>query len=237
MNDIPIDEKRYQRFYVLSYSRMTSWKDFSDKKTEELISMYQGNHANKKEAFFVLVDRFKKDLLEKCEINCTRYGHGVDVAEEIAEKTFQAYAAKGRFDPSKGKGKTVDESFQFYLYRTARNLLVDYYRTKKKEMDGNDYDGTEFLHHQLPEVSLDTMKTEARIRYETIQALPQSHRTVLLTYTAYEKKGRNLPKKLQEELRMHLGVKQNTIRSYKKEAMDKIELAISIYKMSKRSNE
>jgi len=214
---------------------MSQWDRLREKSTEDLINIYQSNHADKKDAFYVLVSRFSEDLLQKCEINCARRGYGVDVAEIIAENTFKAFAEKGQFKASEGSGKTVDESFQFYLYRIARNQLVDYYRKEKKRSLGYNYDGTESLHHDLPpEVASESLDMEARIRYATVQALPPSHRTVLLTYWAHKKEGFNLPKNLQEKLRHHLGVQQNTIRSYKKEATDKIDQALFIYRMSQK---
>ena len=211
---------------------MDDWQKLNDKCTEELIRLFQGNHEE--HAFYVLVHRFGKDLLEKCEINCQRFKHGPDIAEIISEKTFEAYAKRGDFKFELGNGKNVDEAFQLYLYAIARNQLVDYYRNQKKKEKGLTYDGTETIMTELPSIQLDRLDPEMRIKYEIIQSLPPSHRVVYLTYLTHEKRGVNLPKSLQEELRQHLGnVKQNTIRTYKKEAHDKINQGLEIYRISK----
>ena len=69
-------------------------------------------------------------------------------------------------------------------------------------------------------------------------SLPYSHQVIYLTYTTHEKEGVNLPPKSRTELRNHLGgISQSTIRSYKKEAIDKIEEVKRIINEIKNSNE
>ena len=212
---------------------MTAWEEYDVKTTLDLITLFQkkkgGDKSMRKNAFFALVNRFKKDLLEKCEINCRRFKHPSSVAEIIADNTFQAYAKKGNFNTEKGQGITIDDSFRIYLYGIAKNELISFYRTEKKKENGQYYDGTEHIITELPATDLSNLSIEAKIKYEIVQALSPSHRTVYLTYLAYEKLGCNLPRKLQAELRKYLGnVTQNTIRSYKKEANDKIKQALRI---------
>jgi hypothetical protein len=216
---------------------MTAWKEYDSKSTEELIAIFQNksssNKLNRNNAFFALVNRFKKDLLQKCEINCKRFGHSSNTAEIIAENTFKAYAKKGKFDPDEGKGNTVDDSFKIYLYGIAKNELTNFYRIEQKKEKGQHYDGTERIITELPTVDLNNLSTKVKIQYEIIQSLPPSHKTIYLTYAAHERAGCNLPKKLQEELRQHLGnVTQNTIRSYKKEAHDKIKQGLKIMNLT-----
>jgi DNA-directed RNA polymerase specialized sigma24 family protein len=211
---------------------MTTWKDYSIRTTGDLVAIFQGKSSlpdEKKLAFYAVVHRFRKDLLEKCEINCRRFGYTPEVAEIIAENTFSAYAKKGKFDPKARKGITVDDSFRIYLYGIARNELTNYYRLEQKKRDGKFYDGSESIVTSLPVVDVSTLDNKAKIRYEIIQSLPQSQRTVYLTYKAHEKAGMNLSKKLMVQLRTHLGgVSQSTIRTYKKEANDRISEGMRI---------
>src|SRR5437762_12614163 len=108
---------------------MTHWKNLESQSTGELIALFQDKKvaAEKKDnAFIVLTHRFRRDVLGKCEIICGKFGHGPGVAELIARNTFVAYAKKGNFKESNGKGKTVDESFKIYLYSIAGNELVNF---------------------------------------------------------------------------------------------------------------
>ena len=213
---------------------MDSWNKFLAQSSEELIKHYQNLEQGWEECLHVLVDRFQKDLLEKCEIICSRYGHGPDIAEMIAQQTFEAFAKSRSFQIEKGTSNNTDKSFKLYLYKIAQNKLTDYYRRIKKEALGKTYYGNEKIITQLPEYQLSSLDGESRIRYEVIKSLSESHRVVYLTYFVHEKKGVNLSKALQEQLRTHLGdVKQSTIRTYKKEAFDKISQALEIYKLSK----
>lgn len=187
-------------------------------------------------AFFALVYRFRQDLVRKCEIRCKKFGHGPNVAETITENTFKAYAKKGSFDVSEGKGKTVDDSFKIYLYGIARNELTNFFRIEEKKAKGLHYDGSESIVTDMPSVDVVELSREDRLRYEIIQSLAKSHKAIYLTYKLYERAGCNLPKKLMMELREYCGgISQNTVRTYKKEAADKIEEGIKIMKMTLNS--
>ncbi|MCR6641737.1 MAG: hypothetical protein NVV82_22775 [Sporocytophaga sp.] len=85
----------------------------------------------------------------------------------------------------------------------------------------------------MPNRTISNLSLENQVIYNIVKSLPKSHKAVYLTYTAYEKEGINLPKKLQEELRAYCGgVKQNTIRSYKKEVLDKINDGLRVLKLA-----
>jgi len=215
---------------------MIARRSFEQKSTEELISLFQGTETNetvRKESFFELTYRFRKDLLEKCEINCKRFKHGANVAEIIAERTFMCYAKKGNFKIEKATCKSIDESFQLYLYAIAKNELVNYYQEQEKKSKGLFYDGTERIITELPNRAIEKLSLKNQVIYNIVRSLPKSHKAVYLTYTAYEKAGINLPKKLQEDLRTYCGgVKQGTIRTYKKEVLDKINDGLKILKLA-----
>ena len=78
------------------------------------------------------------------------------------------------------------------------------------------------------------LSIEQSIILKAIESLTPSQRTVYLTYSQYEKLGFNLPKKLLQELRQQLGdISQTTIRTYKKEAFDKIKSFTEVMKLTK----
>lgn len=210
---------------------MEDWKKFEKLDSLSLIKLFQDKKLSGKErdlAFFVICYRFRKDLLNKCEIICKRFGHDVNVAEQIAESTFKSYARKGDFKLEKASMSNVDNSFKRYLYGIAKNELTNHYRLEEKKKKGHFYNGSERIVTDLP-IPNSKLSTKDSVLLKAIQSLTPAQRTVYLTYKLHERVGCNLPKKLREELKEHLGgVSQTTIRGYKKEAIDKINSYLDV---------
>lgn len=211
---------------------MSDWKTFEEHPTEVLIDYFQGNSQPeevKKNAYVALMFRFRKDLLNKCEVICKKRGFDIDVAQLIAERTFKKYGKSKNFRIEEGKSDCIETCFKLYIYGIARNELNNYYREEEKRKNGQLYDGTENIVTQIPNINVEALNEEDRIIHETLMSLPYSHQVVYLTYKTHEKEGVNLPKSLRLKLREHLGgIEQSTIRTYKKEAIDKIESARQI---------
>lgn len=206
---------------------MIGWKKYEGLSTRELIDIYQNTgHVNRDDSFYVLVHRFRQDLLNFCEMRCHRFGQSSEVAEEITNKAFEAYARNPGFDTKEAKGKSDDDSFLIYLSAIAKNALTDYYREQKRKQGGKWYDGTEKIITDLPELP-SSASLENKVVHKVLASLPYSHKVIYLTYKSYENNGCNLPRKLLHELREHLGIEQVTIRTYKKEALDKIQIALT----------
>jgi len=75
---------------------------------------------------------------------------------------------------------------------------------------------------------------ENRVKLAAIKSLSYEQKVVFLTYEVYQRNGFNLPRKLQKELREHLGIeKQARIRGIKKEAVDKVNDFIEAMKITK----
>ena len=199
--------------------------------TRELILTFQdSNSPDADNAFYVLVNRFSSNLLRTCEVRCDRFGQEPSIAVELVENVFRAYARKPSFSFEKKRIDDDDKAFEVYLNSIASRELTNLYRLQKKKEQGKWSDGKERLVTDLP--PLMNLTPRARITLEVLKELPYSHQVIYLTYTSYEKIGSNLPRKLQKELREHLGgIKQATIRAYKKEAMDKIAFALKYSKL------
>lgn len=206
-------------------------KILDNRSTRELVMIFQDlKSLERDDAFYVLVSRFSSDLLRACEIRCEKFGQGPLVAIELCENVFKSYARKPSFDFTKARTTDDDKAFQLYLYSIARRELTNIYRAQRKKEQGKWSDGTERLVTELPAVK--NLNPRAKILVEVLATLPYSHRVIYLTYKSYEKIGTNLPRKLQQELRNHLGgIKQATIRAYKKEALEKIEFALKYSKI------
>lgn len=60
------------------------------------------------------------------------------------------------------------------------------------------------------------------IMEKKLSLLDEKHRIIYLTYKAYQRSGKKLPRKLLEMLRKRLGLSQSAIRVYKKQACEAI---------------
>ena len=224
--------------YIECTAQLMDFKTrLTDKTTSELISVFQDGskpQSAKENAFIALCTRFRKELLEKCEIVCKRYGHSVVIAEQIADETFRKYALKPNYQWNESKAKDYDTGFLIYLLGITRKELTNYYRAQKRKLDGCDYDGTEQIITELPPIPEERLDVETRVKHAAIQSLSARHKTVYLTYEFHQRKGFNLPRKLQVELREHLGIeKQSRVRGIKKEAVDKVNAYIEAMNITK----
>lgn len=205
---------------------MSDWNRFKSTETEVLIEYFQNSEIAediRNDAFCALCIRFREDLIKKCMVVCKRRKYDVDVAYDIANTTFSNYEKSRGFKFEKGSSDSIDDCFRFYLYRIAENELRDYYRIEEKKKKGLLYDGSETIITEL-NIDPDKLAPEHRIVHEKLMSLPYSHQVIYLTYQAHSKDGVNLPRKLQTELREHLGgISQSTVRVYKKEAIEAIE--------------
>jgi len=220
---------------------MSDWKKLKDEATLRLTELFQekdSTEAQKNNAFHAICYRFKGAVLKRSEIVCKRFGHDITVAEQVTNATFTAYAKKGGFQIDRASVKNIDEAFERYLFKIAKNELTNYYRSEQRKKN-YPYDGTERIITDLPDLEGVKLSLEQSIVIKAIESLTPSQRTVFLTYKQYEKLGFNLPKKLLEELRNHLGgISQTTIRTYKKEAFDKVKRYTEIMELTKElSNE
>ena len=215
---------------------MEGWKKYQKVETSQLIELFQESE-NKGEvsdnSFLAICFRFRGELLKKCEIICTKRGYDIDVAYEITTSTFKKYGKSKGFKVEKCKSSDVDICFIFYLFKIARNELNDYYRREEKRKNGLLYEGDEIPIYDLPDVDIERLDPQGKLIHETLMSFPRSHRVIYLTYKIYEREGVKLPRKLLKQLRDELGgISQNTVRSYKKEVIDKLEEIRKIFKLA-----
>ena len=150
---------------------MIDWKRFEKTDTEILIDYCQnsdGTESLRKDAFLALCFRFRKDLLNKCEIICKNRGHSVDVAREITENTFKKYEKSRSFKFEKGKQNSIEHCFLIYLYKIAKNELCNYYHLEQKKKDGKLYDGTEKIVIKLPNINIEKLDSDQKIIHQNI---------------------------------------------------------------------
>lgn len=221
---------------------MTPLGPFDEKSpTKTLIDLFQSQDAvpeeDRKRAFAIITYRFSEAVLRKCEIICHKKGHGASTAETIGYRTFDAFARKGVFDESKGKGKNYDESFLLYLLKIAERELINYYREIERKKK-NPYNGTEQIYSELPLADLDNIAPELQVELSVINSLSHSHRTIYLTYKVHQRQGFKMPRELLSSLREYLGgISQNTVNAYLKDARDNVNNALAAFHSTQNMKE
>ena len=106
-----------------------------------------------------LVQRYRRDILGLCFRATGRKEEAEDLTQEIFLKVFKAI---GAFDSRRA-------SFTTWLYRVARNHLVDYYRCTRKDRV------TSSIEDELPQIE----QNQARADRPSDQVEPSERRVVL----------------------------------------------------------
>lgn len=187
-----------------------------------------------KEAFRVFTYRYQIDLQKKLIPICKNWGYDRQVATEIAYSTFERVWKYPTYSKEKSKQTDFEKGLMFYLYGIARRLLADY--KKFENGDGNPFTGDEEIVWDFPEDANKERKAILADRQEHIKnllgRLSPKHRVIYLTYKQYEsetKGGRKLPRELLKKLRTELDLAQSTVRSYKNEAFNEVEIYLKTY--------
>lgn len=222
---------------------MSKNQDLNNETTENLLAYIQWKDEPDyvelaKEAFRVFTFRFQLDLQKKLIPICTNWGYDKQVATEIAYETFDRIWKYPNFDISKVKQKDYYKAITFYLYGISKRLLADYKKSQNEEP--NPFTGDEEIIYNFPDIEMlevgKERKAELKKLYEllhnALSRLTLKHKIIYLTYKQYEsatKEGYNLPRKLTKKLQDELNLTQNSIRVYKKEAIDTVNTYLKIY--------
>jgi len=220
------------------------WKQFENESTEDLIQYIKWKNQPdyfeaSKAAFATFCFRYRADLIKKCEVICTRWKYDIDVAIELANRTFNKFWIKPNYDDNKRKqAESFEEGVRFYLYGIANNELINIYR---ENIDPSPYTGDEDIIWDFPN-GLENIKPERKKELEekreiiemALSRLSPKHKPIYLTYLFHGKEGKNLPKHLREKLREELELGQGTIRYYNFEAKNKINDYLKIWDKAKK---
>lgn len=223
---------------------MNKSQDLNSESTENLLEYIQWKDDPDyteiaKEAFRVFTFRYQLELLRKLTPICKNWGYDKQVATELAYEAFNRIWKYPKFDLSKSKQKDYDTAVKFYLYAIAKRLLADY----KKNETGvpNPFTGNEVIIRELPDIEILSdgikfRKAELVKMYELLDAalsrLTPKHKIIYLTYKHYESltnEGYNLPRHLTKKLQDELDLTQNSIRVYKKQAIEAVNTHLKIY--------
>jgi DNA-directed RNA polymerase specialized sigma24 family protein len=222
---------------------MDNSQDLNNEATESLLEYIQWKDepdyaeiAN--EAFRVFTFRYQLELLKKLIPICKNWGYDKQVATEIAYEAFNRIWKYPKFDLTKSKQKDYHKAITFYLFGIAKRLLADYKKNETEEP--NPFSGEEDLIRDFPDIEILEIGKERKAQLqklyellnEALSKLSPKHKIIYLTYKQYESitsDGYNLPRHLTKKLQDELDLTQNSIRVYKKQAIEAINTHIKIY--------
>ena len=183
------------------------------------------------DAFTIFCNRFQKDILEKAEIHCMKNGYSIDIAEMIANCTFERVWKYPSFTMDKAKSKDINKAILLWMYPIMRTQAILYFKENScsepsKEEDLSiieNMDGLiEYAVPDQPEKKKD-LKMTLEVVDQALSQLSDKHRIIYLTYKAYEQKKKNIPRSVSKQLQARLELTQNSIRVYKMEAIKHVE--------------
>lgn len=208
-----------------------------DKKDNQLVNGVQlirtiANKDKDKEAaenaFYQFVSYFENKIKKNVEILATRNGYNEEVAFEAIICAFNKVWLYPTFDMSKSNCKEEENAIIIWLVRIALSQMYQYTKAGECAKISEDEDLSvignveEFVDFYISD--LDPLKKMLYVEAleKKLSVLDEKHRIIYLTYKAYQKSGKKLPRKLLEKLRKRLNLSQITVRVYKKQACEAI---------------
>ncbi len=189
-----------------------SWKDEYPREAEQ--------------AFVTFCDRYEKDLIQKAEIYCSKFGYNEVDALLVANCTFARVWKYPTFDIKKSKAKCIDNAIILWMTRImyTQIILLGKKNTCAEPIQEEDlsiiYDVDELIQFRIGDdlEKKKELKAKLDVINSAMSALPEKHRIIYLTYKAYEESGKNIPRSVSKKLQDQLDLTQNSIRVYKMEA-------------------
>jgi len=189
-----------------------SWKDEYPREAEQ--------------AFVTFCNRYEKDLIQKAEIYCLKFGYNEVDALLVANCTFARVWKYPTFDIKKSKAKSIDNAIILWMTRImyTQIILLGKKNTCAEPIQEEDlsiiYDIDELIQFCIGDdlEKKKELKTKLDVINSAMSALSEKHQIIYLTYKAYEESGKNIPRSVSKKLQEQLDLTQNSIRVYKMEA-------------------
>ncbi|MDR0231057.1 MAG: RNA polymerase subunit sigma [Dysgonamonadaceae bacterium] len=206
--------------------------DFENMVGSELLEYisFKDEFPNEAElAFYVFCDRYQRDILQKAEIQCSKFGYNEAIAFLAAKCTFDKVWRSHTFDMKKANTKNVDRAILLWMYKILYTQILlfkdsDTCAQPTEEEDLSLIENLEELVNVYVPENLEKQK-ELKENYSflerALQGLSQKHKIIYFTYLAYKpEKGKNIPRSVSKKLQEQLDLTQPSIRVYRKEATD-----------------
>ena len=162
------------------------------------------------------------------EIQCAKLGYSAEIAFKAVECTFARVRRYPTFDKKKSKTKNIDNAIVLWLNKIAYTQVLKFKNGNECAEVNTDedlavvIDATGFYDVVSKKQYMSEEEKDNKIQWlnAKLASMEEKHRIVLLTYLAYESQGKKLPRSLTLKLRTQLNLEQNSIRVYKKEALE-----------------
>lgn len=202
---------------------------------DELINIMADKTRNEMEkdaAFQTFCAKYELRLNRLVEIQCVKLGYSAEIAFKAVECTFARVRRYPTFDKMKTKIKNIDNAIVVWLNRIAYTQVLKFKNGKEcAEVYADEdlaviNDTTGFYEVVSQRQYMSDEEKEKKIQWlnAKLAGMEEKHRIVLLTYLAYESQGKKLPRALMLKLRTQLNLEQSSIRVYKKEALEALNI-------------
>lgn len=185
------------------------------------------DHESAERAFRLFVGYFESKLHANVEIQANKLGYNETVAFEAIQCAFNKVWMYPTFDIKKSHCKNAENAIVIWLIQIAISQMHQYSRHGvcaqiKQEEDLSIIEGScDFVDsYNLLDLSVERKIELVKAMDEKISILGPKHKIIYLTYKAYQKCGKRLPRTVLAKLRKRLGLTQVTVRVYKKEACE-----------------
>lgn len=182
-----------------------------------------------RKAFYLFVSYFEIKIKKRVEILALKYGYNENVAFEAIRCAFNKVWLYPTFDMGKSSCTNEENAIIIWLVKIAFSQMCQFTRTGEcarisEEEDLSVIENTEDFVDSFLVAGLDPLEKMQLIEImeKKLSLLDEKHRIIYLTYKAYQRSGKKLPRKLLEMLRKRLGLSQSAIRVYKKQACEAI---------------
>lgn len=183
-------------------------------------------------AFQMFCAKYELRLNRLVEVQCAKLGYSAEIAFKAVECTFARVRRYPTFDKMKTKIKNIDNAIIIWLNRIAYTQVLKFKNGKEcAEVNADEdlaviNDATGFYEVVSQRQYMSEEEKEKKIQWlnAKLASMEEKHRIVLLTYLAYESQGKKLPRALTLKLRTQLNLEQSSIRVYKKEAFDALNI-------------
>jgi hypothetical protein len=207
--------------------------DFENMVGSELLEYisFKDEFPNEAElAFYVFCDRYQRDILQKSEIQCSKFEYNEAIAFLAAKCTFDKVWNKAHtFSMEKANTKNIDKAILLWMYKILYTQILlfkdrDTCAQPTEEEDLSLIENLDALVNVYAPENLEKqkeLKENLSFLERILQGLSLKHRIIYFTYLAYKpEKGKNIPRSVSNKLKEQLDLTQASIRVYRKDATD-----------------
>jgi hypothetical protein len=207
--------------------------DFENMVGSELLEYisFKDEFPNEAElAFYVFCDKYQRDILQKSEIQCSKFEYNEAIAFLAAKCTFDKVWNKAHtFSMEKANTKNIDKAILLWMYKILYTQILlfkdrDTCAQPTEEEDLSLIENLDALVNVYAPENLEKqkeLKENLSFLERVLQGLSQKHRIIYFTYLAYKpEKDKNIPRSVSNKLKEQLDLTQASIRVYRKDATD-----------------